>query len=176
MDFRYCPGICVGSEENLRALTATLGQQSFQRTRKDRLPSRVTVGEMQAQCRIWRPASHQIHQPNEPGEDPSSFPCDCFPHLLPKLIWNHGQYFKLYQVGSTRIFYQGHTAAGENSAIIKSHRCHLFCSMSPSLSLLPLSSPPLVSSHSHPIGLRPIFPITIFTGHSLCSKTYNNFL
>ena len=36
MDFRYCPGIGAGSEENLRALPALFPQGSLQQTRQDR--------------------------------------------------------------------------------------------------------------------------------------------
>ena len=176
MDFRYCPGICVGSEENREHL------QLLSHRKVSSGPERTGShpGLQSVRC---RPSAgydgllptRSINLMNLERTLPLSL-VPAYPHPLPKLIWNHGQYFKLYQVGSTRSFCQGHTAAGENSAITKSHRCHLFCSMSPSLSLLPLPSPPLVSPHSHPICLRPIFPITIFTGRSLCSKTYNNFL
>lgn len=36
MDFRYCPGIRAGLEENLSTLTALFPQGSLQQTREDR--------------------------------------------------------------------------------------------------------------------------------------------
>lgn len=48
MDFRYCPGICAGSEENLSTLPALFPSGSLQQTREDR--QAPTQGEL-AICR-----------------------------------------------------------------------------------------------------------------------------
>lgn len=171
MDFRYCPGMCIGSKENPRALTATLRQETvFSRPeRRERLRSWVTVCE-------HRPSAGYDHmlttRPTNPVNLRRALPFPLSPTHTPPASKTHGKpqtILELYKVGNARSLCRGsHTESGS----ILSRPGITDVIRSTSLPLLPLSSPPQSLWDRHPARLLEIsLPHTpLQSGHSLFSK------